>query len=163
MSLIERIDLLRLDATRRLNSVQQAEIGQFLTPAPTAYLLASMFDISGSAIRLLDPGAGIGSLLAAFVWRVCHLERRPEYLSITAYEIDPTLAEYLSDTIKMCESECTKVGIYFTAEILNQNFIEAGVNMLEDELFSSALREFDCAILNPPIEKFRKNQNIEEV
>ena len=68
MSLIERIDLLRLDATRRLNSVQQAEMGQFLTPAPTAYLLASMFDISGSAIRLLDPGAGIGSLLAAFVW-----------------------------------------------------------------------------------------------
>lgn len=163
MSLIERIDLLRLDATRRLNPVQQAEMGQFLTPAPTAYLLASMFDIPGSSIRLLDPGAGIGSLLAAFVWRVCYLERRPEYLSITAYEIDPTLTEYLSDTIKMCEAECTRVGIHFTAEILNQNFIEAGVNMLEDELFSSALREFDCAVLNPPYRKIQKKSEYRRI
>lgn len=39
-SFIKSVDLLRLQATHGLDSTQQAKMGQFLTPAPTACLLA---------------------------------------------------------------------------------------------------------------------------
>ncbi len=156
-SFIERVDLLRVDATRRLNPIQQKKLGQFFTPLPTANLLASMFNISHSSIRFLDAGAGIGSLLAAFVWRVCQLDKKPEYLSITAYEIDPKLLDYLADTLKMCASECQRVGIHFTAEIFPEDFIEAAVNMLEFSLISPSWQKFDCAILNPPYQKIQSS------
>ncbi|AFZ26583.1 putative O-methyltransferase [Cylindrospermum stagnale PCC 7417] len=162
-SLIERVDLLRVEATSRLNSTQQITMGQFLTPVPTACLLALMFDVSLSSIRLLDAGAGIGSLSAAFVWRVCQLEKKPKYLSITAYEIDSSLIKYLRDTIKMCESECKKAGIHFTANVLQEDFIEVGVNILECGLFSSPLQEFDCVILNPPYRKIQSKSEYRKI
>lgn len=159
---IKSVDLLRLQATHGLDSTQQAKMGQFLTPAPTACLLASMFDISHSSIRLLDAGAGTGSLTAAFVYRICQLDKKPQHLSISAYEIDSVLINYLSDTIKMCESECNKAGIHFTAEILQEDFIKAGVNKLELGLTSHE-QKFDFAILNPPYRKIQSQSEHREI
>lgn len=155
--LVERVDLLRVDATHRLDTTHQLAMGQFLTPAVTARLLASMFDKPRSSIRLLDAGAGVGSLSAAFVAQVCQAEKKPEYLSITAYEIDPNLTEYLGEAIDMCRVECERSGIQFTAEIVQEDFIETSVYMLERSLLSPSLKEFDCAILNPPYRKINSS------
>ena len=50
----------------------KAQLGQFMTPATIAVFMASLFSpLNRPEIRLLDPGAGVGSLTAAFVQRAC--------------------------------------------------------------------------------------------
>ena len=46
---------------------QQKDFGQFLTPPHVADLMATMFRLHRKRIRLLDAGAGMGILSAAFV------------------------------------------------------------------------------------------------
>ena len=50
---------------------RQDELGQFLTAAPVADFMASMFGLLPRTVRLLDAGAGAGSLTSAFVSRLC--------------------------------------------------------------------------------------------
>src|ERR1044071_1434491 len=100
--LLERVDFLRLDASRHLTPDQQSMLGQFFTPAPTARLMASMFLPSSKPIRLLDAGAGIGSLSAAFVSQTVQWSDKPAQLSINAYEIDPELTHHLKLTLAGC-------------------------------------------------------------
>jgi adenine-specific DNA-methyltransferase len=50
---------------------RQEELGQFLTARPVAEFMASMFGPLPRTVRLLDAGAGAGSLTAAFVSRCC--------------------------------------------------------------------------------------------
>ena len=42
IDLIEQVDLFRLDANRQLDSRRRVELGQFMTPAPIARLMAAM-------------------------------------------------------------------------------------------------------------------------
>lgn len=151
---LDRVDLLRLDACRQLEQSQRGQMGQFLTPAPVARLMASMLEFSTPSVSLLDAGAGIGSLFAACVAELCQRNNRPRKISITAYETDSILAEYLKDTLKQCLGECSRVGIEFTSEIHQIDFIKDAARLLNGDLFSKPLRpSFTCAILNPPYRK----------
>src|SRR5207302_1126889 len=61
----------RLEVSRKLGPKRRGEMGQFFTPLSTARLMASFFKIGRDELRLLDPGAGIGSLTAAWVADLC--------------------------------------------------------------------------------------------
>jgi len=153
-ALLRKVDLFRLNATRRLDENRRGEMGQFLTPAPVARFMASMFRIQAQSVQLLDAGAGVGSLSAAFVTEMCRLKKRPRELKITAYEINPVLSEYLRETFEVCRAECERTGIVFTGEVRQENFIEAGASMLREDLFSPPKRtRANYAILNPPYRK----------
>lgn len=153
-SLLDGADFFRLDASRKLEPNRRSEFGQFLTPAPTARFMASLFECRQDHLRLLDAGAGVGSLTAAFVSEMCARQKRPRSLAVTAYEIEPAFSEYLESTLAHCGSECRKVGIEFSAKALQADFIDASVAMLRGGLFESGPKEvFDCAILNPPYRK----------
>jgi len=65
--LLERVELLQLDANRGLVGKRRADLGQFMTPAPVARFMAAMLEGDHEEIRLLDAGAGVGSLFAAAV------------------------------------------------------------------------------------------------
>lgn len=147
------VDFYRHDATRRLGETKRAEMGQFLTPAPVARLMASMFTGAGSSLRLLDAGAGVGSLTAAWVAEICGRRNRPAGISVTAYEVDPILAQYLASTLNFCGSLCERVGIRFVAELIQEDFIRAAVDQILVPLFRQSNEGFDCAILNPPYRK----------
>ena len=69
--LIDSVDFFRLDANRKLDPERRSALGQFMTPLATARLMASMFDAKGDEVTLLDAGAGVGSLTAAFVNELC--------------------------------------------------------------------------------------------
>lgn len=114
--------------------------------------MASMFEAKREHIALLDAGAGVGSLTAAFVSEMCSRPKKPRAISATAYEIDPALAEYLADTLRQCGSACKDAEIEFRAELIQRDFIDAGARVLRHEMFEPASR-FDCAILNPPYRK----------
>ncbi len=152
--LLDRVDLIRLDAGRRLDPARRAAMGQFFTPAPIARFMADLSEAMAGEVRLLDPGAGIGSLSAAWIARACGLERRPSSIHLTAYEADPDLARYLRQTVQDCETTCRAAGIAFHADVIEADFIRAAVELLaERPLWGATRPAFDCAILNPPYRK----------
>lgn len=152
-ALSEHVDFVRLDVARKLDPDRRAVLGQFLTPAPVARLMAAMFVADRPRLRVLDAGAGIGSLSAALVEELCLRKDRPRELSLTAYEIDQELLPYLTDTIDQCRIASERAGMCFSSEILREDFIESGVAMLRGGWFAPERRTFDAVILNPPYRK----------
>ncbi|MEA3212239.1 MAG: adenine-specific DNA-methyltransferase [Chthoniobacter sp.] len=67
---------------------RQEELGQFLTASPVADFMASMFGPFPLTVRLLDAGAGTGSLTAAFVSWCCEKRDGVRAIEATLYEID---------------------------------------------------------------------------
>ncbi len=155
-TLLPALDDARMEASARLDPRRRAQMGQFLTPSPVATFMAGMFDCGKSTIRILDPGAGAGSLCAALVLTLCERCRHPDTITVTGYEIDPILVGYLRQTLDRCRRACADVGISFRARLIDQDFLEAGANGLAGDLFGTGEQErFDCAILNPPYRKIR--------
>ncbi|WP_228056308.1 Eco57I restriction-modification methylase domain-containing protein [Microcoleus sp. LEGE 07076] len=153
-NLLDRIDLLRLEATQKLQQNQRGEKGQFLTPSSVASLMAGMFEFKCPDISLLDAGAGIGSLIAAVVCELCQRQNKPQTLQVTAYEIDIILIDYLKQTLELCRIECQNSGIIFTSQICKIDFIQESAEMLNPNLFTNSKKlEFTNAIINPPYAK----------
>ncbi len=130
---------LTLDASRR------SDLGQYFTPDPVARFMASMFELSDQPATLLDPGAGVGSLAAAFVARWSDECRSP--LFVTACEVDSALHDELRATLRRC-GRVPKV----TTELLGEDFIDwttdrlGGLRLTEPPVFSHI-------IMNPPYRK----------
>ncbi|MFM6755392.1 MAG: restriction endonuclease, partial [Dolichospermum sp.] len=82
-----------------MNLKQRSELGQFLTPAPVARFMAEQFNNLSGHISLLDPGAGIGSLTAAFVERLLINADQIESCLITTYEVEETFLPCLEECL----------------------------------------------------------------
>jgi len=132
---------------------RQEELGQFLTAAPVADFMASMFGPLPRTVRLLDAGCGSGALTLAFVSRVCANEHRVREIEATLYELDPLIVDALSATMKECQRRCSNVGIRFTFTIHSADFIQEMSERLAGDLFGSPPPAFDAAIANPPYRK----------
>ena len=140
-------------ATTAHTRERKEELGQFLTAAPVASFMASMFGPLPPVIRLLDAGAGAGALTAAFVTRLCERNDEVSAIEATLYEFDPLILEALSATMGECERRCTAAGIRFTFTIHSADFIQEMSARLADDLFGSMPLAFDAAIANPPYRK----------
>src|SRR5258707_15317880 len=71
-----------------LDSSHRVKMGQFLTPPGVGTVLSQMFDSIEGDVRLLDSGAGVGALTAAFIEEALRREQKPKSLHLTAWEID---------------------------------------------------------------------------
>ncbi|WP_016876780.1 Eco57I restriction-modification methylase domain-containing protein [Chlorogloeopsis fritschii PCC 9212] len=163
-NLLAEVDFRRTVANLKLTQDKKASMGQFLTPAPVAELMAGMFDKLDSEITLLDAGAGIGSLSAAFVARVCQHQKYTSNLRVVAYEIDPFLIGYLHQTLELCERVCQNVGICFNYEIRETDFIADAVSLLQPSLLKEPNKaEFTHAILNPPYLKINARSQVRKL
>jgi adenine-specific DNA-methyltransferase len=149
---LNAVDLLRLDANKKLGREQRSRFGQFMTPPSTAQLMASMFAANQETVSLLDAGAGVGSLTAAFVGEMCSRQHRPKSIHATVYEIDQFLVPYLADTLNRCAAKCREAGIKFDFNLIDCDFIDEGARLLRQHLLTK-VPHFDCAILNPPYKK----------
>lgn len=152
-------DELLHQANSRLDRKRKSAMGQFMTPSPISGFMASLFkDISGN-VELLDAGAGVGALTAAFVQRCCEEEKRPNSIKSSAYEVEPVLLPYLREMLEHCREACLDAGIAFEAFIYDEDFITAGRNIIEETLFASRQKQlqFTHAILNPPYKKIRSD------
>ena len=150
---VEEADVRRLLATPALDAERRDDLGQFLTPAPVARLMASMFDQMPSAVRLLDAGAGTGSLTAAVVEEVLTHTAQPSSIEVTAFEIESSLTPHLSDTLHRCALASADVGVNFTSCAREEDFIEAAVATLSGDLFAGESLNFNAVIMNPPYRK----------
>ncbi len=124
-----------------------------MTSAPIARFMASLFSaLQQREIRLLDPGAGVGSLTAAFVQRACSEPVPPQRITITAYEVDTILQTPLQATLEDCVRVARAAGIELTYQIQPIDFIEHATQALTGGLFSQP-ESYTHVITNPPYKK----------
>lgn len=132
---------------------RQGNLGQFLTPAPVADFMASLFGPLPSSVRLLDAGAGAGALTAALVSHLCERKGAVRTIEATLYEIDPLIQEALLERMRDSRRVCENAGIQFSFSIHESDFIQEMSARLGDTLFGAKLPVFDAAIVNPPYRK----------
>ena len=137
------LDQVRLEANRRLNPERKAKLGQFMTPESVAKFMAGLFSERTGAIRLLDAGAGVGSLTAAFLNRW-----GADEVCAAVYEIDGTLAPYLRETLRAYDNK------RFEATVIDRDFIQDAVYMITMGRKGAG---FTHAILNPPYKKINSD------
>lgn len=148
---LHQADAARREVSPTLDPKQRSKLGQFMTPAPVATFMAGMFDHLPKDIHLLDAGAGVGSLTAAFVQEAITRKDPPQSIDVTTFEVDPVLGQYLAETLAACSYECEEAGIVFTSRIVPEDYILHAAEPLLSE--HSAPAQYDCAILNPPYAK----------
>jgi adenine-specific DNA-methyltransferase len=148
--LVLRTEKRRVRESAGRGATQRGQLGQFFTPAPVAALLAGMFDVPAGVARLLDPGAGVGSLTAALVERAC-TEEWPVTLDLTAVEVDEDLLPALKETL----CECEETPPTTSAVLHSSDFIGWACDQLGVGLFAAEPQRYDLAILNPPYRKLR--------
>ena len=154
IGLMGLLDFRRLDVSRQINPERRAKLGQFFTPSEIAGFMAEMFaDISSESIRILDPGAGIGTLTAALITRLLEQKSPPKAIEVTAFEIDPVVRGYLEVTLNICRTRCRESGVAFSAEIISEDFILYTRHQFENTLFDATPRLYTHTILNPPYKK----------
>lgn len=141
------IEQSRLKVSRETTPDKKARFGQFLTPSRTADFMAGLFPPAEGVCRLLDAGAGIGSLSAAFLDHWADGRLGFSSVELTAFEIDQSLHTLLKETFERfrCETLQTR--------ILGEDFIHAAVESLASGFFAHELPRFSHVILNPPYKK----------
>jgi adenine-specific DNA-methyltransferase len=63
---VHTLDHVRKSFNGEISRADRSEIGQFLTPVAIAQFMSDMFETGPQEVRLLDPGAGAGVLLATY-------------------------------------------------------------------------------------------------
>lgn len=142
-------------ARRRINAhlhATRATLGQFMTPGPIADFMAAMFRTRRSCVRILDPGAGVGTLTAALVERLLARQPFPQSIFVTCYEIDSRLFEQLESTLTACRTRCRREGVSLAFDIRREDYIQARARSATNLIIKDP-ETFDCVIMNPPYRK----------
>lgn len=114
--------------------------------------MASLFPEGNGCCRLLDAGAGIGSLSAAFLARWRSGGFQFHQVEVDAFELDHELIRHLSNTLASYNHSGDIV-----VNIREADFIEAAVDSLSGNLFSVPHKGYTHAIVNPPYKKINSS------
>lgn len=153
-AILARAEKRRVHATLEIDQAGRSSLGQYFTPVPVATLMAEMVDpVCSESIRILDPGAGSGSLTSALVNAICRWESPPERIEVTMVEIDPRLEPPLRESLSDCQLACAERGISFEGMVDIADFLKSAAFALT----SGEQPAFDIAILNPPYRKIGSN------
>ena len=148
--LLHIIDDIRQEVALKLDQAKRGEQGQYMTPTATAELLASMFDDLSGDISLLDAGAGVGSLTAAFLQRVIR-EGHVKKIIATTYETDQILLNNLHDSVTLFARMAAEQHIQWHSNVAPSDFIAGAVNqLLATSVDVTPIARYNKAILNPP-------------
>ena len=130
-------------------------LGQVFTPAPLGRFMASMFLNLSDDLKVLDPGAGVGSLTAALCERLFAMTSKPISLHIDCFEIEQAFVPQLNSLLTACVSKAQQAGIVATSQLRHRDFILAAANQLERTLVEGG--GFSHVIMNPPYGKIRSD------
>lgn len=153
--LVDRTEGRRQESSSALDPKARAKLGQYFTPAPAADFIASLPRLNQAGlIRVLDPGAGAGSLTASLVMRI--LSDRPgSRISVTACEVDPQLHDALTATLEDCVTTARSMGGHVETTLVRQDFIAWATQ--DGGLSPEHCGRFDLVIMNPPYKKLAAN------
>lgn len=151
--MLSKIEQLRLTVSKAADPKRKSQFGQFFTPAGIAQFMAGLFiQRTKDNCRLLDAGAGIGSLSAAFLERWASGGLDFQRVEVDAFEIDNGLHPYLVQTLEKYRQYLNVV-----PTIRGDDFVHVAVDSLCGSLFAETLPRYTYAILNPPYKKIRSN------
>ena len=151
-------DIVRQTTSRKLHE-NKSELEQYFSSSEIARLMASMMKYGNKEIKILDPGAGVGSLFVACVDEIILCRIKPKKISITAYEIDKTLFPYLDDALNQCKKLCKKNKIDFSSKLIKKDFIKDTVAKLKNKNNT----EFTHIIINPPYKKINTFSDVYKI
>ncbi|RLV58316.1 modification methylase [Parashewanella curva] len=144
LNLNDIADANRVEANQKLDEKLRGKLGQFMSSSAVSKLLADMFENVDGEHRLLDAGAGVGSLTAAFVERA---KSDATSIDSTCFELSSIMNQYLSDTLKYCSTSCEVNSVQWKQTIIEEDFILNAVETLQNDTFKPS---FNKAVLNPP-------------
>src|SRR5436190_12171149 len=166
-SVLEKAERLGRGACDRVPVDKRSSLGQFFTPSALAKLMAGMFsDCGGRDVRLLDPGAGAGSLTAAFVAEILSKKKKPRRLHLSAWEVEEEFLPVLRTVLEECVENAEAAGVPATFELKNSDFLEDAAELLDDHsLFKRREKHegFTHAILNPPYRKIQTTSHARRI
>jgi adenine-specific DNA-methyltransferase len=149
--LLSEVEQARLRLSKDTDVKKKSQFGQFLTPGGTATFMAGLFPAAEGTCRLLDAGAGIGSLAGAFLDRWSSGGFGFQRVEVDVFEIDGSLHSQLAKTLRKYASSRLSVAVH------SIDFIQAATDALCGGLFSKSLPKYTHAILNPPYKKINSN------
>jgi adenine-specific DNA-methyltransferase len=144
LNLNDIADVNRVEANGELDEKLRGKLGQFMSSSAVSKLLAEMFENVDGEHRVLDAGAGVGSLTAAFVERT---QKNATSIDSTCYELSSVMNHYLSDTLKSCSDSSETNGVKWDQTVIEEDFIEHSVTLLLSDNFKP---KYNKVILNPP-------------
>ena len=156
----EQADIYRIEISGKLDPKKRGELGQYLTPLPVAKYMASLFNDTPMDIVLLDPGAGTGSLTAAFIQDMIDRSTLPHSIQANIYELEPLMISYINSTLKKCAAAGKEMNIEITTSIAQVDFIEWSVDQIsahEGLFLTGEQPSFTHCIMNPPYKKISSN------
>lgn len=137
---IATLDNIRLHVNTKLDPKNKSKLGQFMTPSVIANYMASLFDKGARKAKLLDCGAGIGSL------SISAIHELKDISLVDLWEIDPIMQEQL-------EKNMQAVAVPFS--IHAQDFIFGAV----ENICSGNGERYTHAIINPPYKKISSSSD----
>jgi len=151
--------VIRRAARAALVAERQVALGQYFTPLWVARMMAAMCEVDGRDVRVLDPGAGAGTLFAALAARLLALGGSLRSFSITAFELDPALKPFLEQSARAIRGASEACDVACDIELRQEDFVEWGTRIALGNLLSEP-RRFDAAILNPPYKKLHSGSDL---
>jgi adenine-specific DNA-methyltransferase len=128
--------------------------GQFFTPKKIANFMANCIDFDNKQMRILDPGAGTGILIAAICDGIADQNNMSLDISIDAYENDECLIPLLKKTLELCHKNLEEKGHRVSYEFFNSNFILAKNHEINSDASKFIKNQmYDLVISNPPYYK----------
>lgn len=135
------MESLRLEINEVMCPENKKEYAQFFTPSCIAKYMANLLvDGVDNRVKLLDCGAGIGSLTIPTINTF-----KDKIKELDTWEIDKNLAEVLDKNLKKLDCKHT---------VNNSDFIEDAVGILLDQAF---VPSYTHVIINPPYKKINSN------
>ena len=135
--------------------------GQIFTPPKIASFMAGLFASQKSTIRILDPGAGTGILVAAVCDRLIQENRQNLEILVHVYENDKNVLPFLKSTLEACKNALNTVNCSMDYQIFNDDFILHHAKVKKSGkcvVYSlDVSTRYDLVISNPPYYKLNKS------
>jgi adenine-specific DNA-methyltransferase len=123
--------------------------------------MAKLISVNQHKIKLVDPGAGTGTLVASLCEVLLQQNRNIKKIVIDAYENDPNLLPLLEVVLQECLKEMNNLDCNVEYNIYEQDFILHNAiyfsSDLSDPWVIGKRHSYDIVISNPPYYKINKN------
>lgn len=152
MSIVEYAHTSGRAFAESLSRAKQKALGQFMTPPAIATFMArrAIQGLEQEVVRLLEPSAGAGILLAATVDELLRKEVPPRTIHVTLFEIDQGLIPCLKRLGDRMRRAANARSVQLTCSIRNEDFL-----LSKEAVNGQAIA--DLVIANPPYLKLNKS------